>query len=122
MGPMRKSAIFVVATVVAALAAFSPPKAAFAAVTDETFSYTGSVQYFLVPGDVSSVDIAAYGASGGGGFQGGGGGLGAEAHSTSLTVTPGERLQIVVGGAGAANGGTSAVAGGFNGGGGGGSG
>ena len=88
--------------------------------TSSTFNYTGAMQTFTVPAGVTSVTIGAYGAqggsgaAGGSGATGGNGGLGASATGT-LTVTPGQVLNIFVGGAGAT------PAGGFNGGGNGGS-
>lgn len=75
-----------------------------------TFSYTGSVQSFVVPPSVTSITIKAWGAQGGtnnAAFTGNQGGYATGA----LTVTPGETLEIYVGGQ------PVGVAGGFNGGG-----
>ena len=92
--------------------------AASAADVATTFTYTGSAQRFVVPADVCSVTIDAYGAQGGAGSlpiaeglppastlqpaaapMPVAGGLGGQASST-VTVTPGEVLQVDVGGAG----------------------
>jgi hypothetical protein len=80
-----------------------------------TFAYTGAPQTYVVPGDVCAVSVVAMGAQGGAGtvstwtvLVGGGhttialpddGGLGAGAAST-IAVTPGESLQVNVGGTG----------------------
>lgn len=87
-----------------------------------TFAYAGaSLQPFAVPADVCRVAVDAFGAQGGQGDAAtNAGALGGRATGT-ITVTPGETLQIVVGGQGGA--GSSAVGfaaggtGGFNGGG-----
>ncbi|MBK7589395.1 MAG: LamG domain-containing protein [Bacteroidetes bacterium] len=82
----------------------------------QTFSFTGGMQTFIVPPGVTSVTILAKGAQGANGANGGGngfggtGGLGSSAEGI-LNVTPGDVLNIFVGGQ--ASGGT----GGFNGGG-----
>ncbi|MBL0202617.1 MAG: hypothetical protein IPP81_21425 [Chitinophagaceae bacterium] len=82
----------------------------------QTFLYTGAMQTFTVPVGVTSVTIDAYGAQGGNGATGGNastggtGGNGTRATGT-LAVTPGQVLNIFVGGAG----GTPTA--GFNGGG-----
>jgi RHS repeat-associated protein len=73
--------------------------------TSQTFSYTGSGQTWTVPAGVTEITVDAFGAQGGGGTS-----LGGEAKST-VSVTPGETLDVYVGGAG------GAPAGGFNGGG-----
>jgi hypothetical protein len=74
----------------------------------ETFTYTGNDQTFTVPPLVTSVEVTAYGAQGGGaqGSAGGGdatstlaGALGGRV-VTTLAVTPGEELQVNVGGRG----------------------
>ncbi|MEQ1675330.1 MAG: PKD-like domain-containing protein [Chitinophagaceae bacterium] len=87
------------------------------------FNFTGGVQTWTVPAGVTSVTIDAYGAEGGNGAQGnssggptlgGVGGRGSRASGT-LAVTPGQVLNIFVGGSG----GTPTA--GFNGGGTGGS-
>ncbi len=58
-----------------------------------TFNYTGGVQTYTVPPGVTSIEIEAFGAEGGGGFPG----LGGRAMGT-LPVTPGDVLQVYVGG------------------------
>jgi len=85
-----------------------------------TFTYTGNAQYWTVPDGVSQATFDVYGAQGGsaGGAVGGRGG---EASAT-IAVTPGERLQVNVGGRGGAGLGGTGAAGGFNGGAGGGNG
>ncbi len=85
-----------------------------------TYSFTGGLQTFTVPCGVTQVHVAAYGAQGGSGAvgansaAGGAGGLGGFAEG-DLTVSPGDVLNVVVGGQGAT------PTGGFNGGGNGGS-
>jgi hypothetical protein len=81
------------------------------AAQSKRFVYTGNVQLFKVPTGVTQIDVDASGARGAG-VSGGDGGR-VVAH---LTVTPGAKIAIYVGGEG------SSSAGGFNGGGGGGSG
>ncbi|MFZ1453280.1 MAG: PKD-like domain-containing protein, partial [Ferruginibacter sp.] len=84
-----------------------------------TFTYTGAMQTWTVPAGVTSITIDSYGAQGGAGNNGnsnsgptagGAGGLGTRATGT-LAVTPGQVLNIFVGGAGTTG------TGGFNGGG-----
>jgi hypothetical protein len=96
------------------------------------FEYTGGPQAFVVPAGVAQVTVEAYGAEGAPGFgklpslgqfiPGGDGGLGGFV-SARITVTPGETLRVLVGGAGVgqAPAPEDAGAGGFNGGGNGGS-
>ena len=78
-------------------------------VTTQTFTFTGGMQTFTVPAGVTSLTIETYGAAGGsgangnssaGGNLGGAGGRGSKAVGT-LSVTPGQVLNIFVGGAGA---------------------
>jgi hypothetical protein len=77
-----------------------------------TFNYTGTVQTYVVPAGVTSIQIETYGAAGGNNGIGiGTGGLGGYTIG-EFPVTPGETLNIYVGGEGDANG-----TGGFNGGG-----
>jgi hypothetical protein len=64
-----------------------------------TFSYTGNLQYYTVPSGVTTIQIEAWGAQGGGGLQNVVGGLGAYA-SGDFTVTPGQVITILVGGQG----------------------
>lgn len=85
-----------------------------------TFNYTGGIQNYTVPCGVDSVFIQAWGAqgasgaTGGAGVNGGTGGLGGYSEGW-LHTTPGDVLNIFVGGQGAT------PTGGFNGGGNGGS-
>ena len=80
------------------------------------FNFTGAMQTFTVPAGMGSVQLNVYGAqgasgaAGGNSAQGGAGGLGGFATGT-LAVTPGQVLNIFVGGQGAT------PTGGFNGGG-----
>jgi hypothetical protein len=67
----------------------------------QTFTYSGSLQNWMVPAGVTSVTIVAKGAQGGGSN----GGLGATIQGT-VNVTPGEVLKVVVGGAGQGGGST----------------
>ena len=80
-----------------------------------TFSFTGAVQTYTVPAGVTGIQIECWGAQGGTGtgFDGveGTGGLGGYAIG-ELTVTPGQVLEVYVGG-----GGITFGPGGFNGGG-----
>lgn len=99
----------------------SPPVAGCGAKTKtETFNFTGALQTFTVPVGVTHIFVEANGAQGGTGATGGNassggtGGLGSSA-SGVLNVTPGQVLNVFVGGQGVA------PAGGFNGGGNGGS-
>ncbi|MFN6076521.1 MAG: T9SS type A sorting domain-containing protein [Fluviicola sp.] len=85
-----------------------------------TFNYTGGIQTYTVPCGVDSIFIQAWGAQGGSGATGGNsatggtGALGGYAEGWLLT-TPGDILNVFVGGQG------TAPTGGFNGGGNGGS-
>ena len=69
--------------------------------SSQTFSYTGSVQNFVVPACVTNVTLKVWGAGGGGGgHDGGSGGAagGGGAYSTNtVSVNPGDVLQIYVG-------------------------
>lgn len=80
-----------------------------------TYNYTGSMQTYVVPACVTSVNIASYGAQGANSQDrlttNAAGGLGAYV-TGNLVVTPGETLYIFVGGQGNTNGN-----GGYNGGG-----
>ncbi len=75
--------------------------------TTVTFNYTGAAQTWTVPPCVTSINVDVRGAEGGGGA---GGGNGARVQAT-MAVTPGQVLQINVGGLG------NCPGGGFNGGG-----
>lgn len=83
----------------------------------QTFNYTGAVQNFTVPSGITTLTVDVIGASGGAGYplysNGGNGGR----VTGTIAVTPGQSLQIYVGGAGANANGVSAAAGGYNGGG-----
>jgi len=68
----------------------------------QTFSYTGGVQTFTVPTGITSLTIDAYGAQGGN--NGCIGGLGGRAQG-ALAVTPGQVINIYVGGQDGYNGG-----------------
>jgi len=59
--------------------------------------YTGGIQKFIVPNRVTSIQVNAIGAKGGTGGTGQVGGAGANI-TTTLNVTPGQVLYIVVGG------------------------
>ena len=82
----------------------------------QSFIYTGAMQTWTVPAGVTSINIESFGAQGGSGADannstsGGAGGKGSKASGT-LSVTPGQVLNIFVGGNG-----TISTAG-FNGGG-----
>ncbi|MBK8608455.1 MAG: hypothetical protein IPL84_00440 [Chitinophagaceae bacterium] len=80
----------------------------------QTFNYTGGLQTFTVPAGVTSISIGAFGAQGtsgtpNGAQAGGSGGMGAEVSGT-LAVTPGQVLNIYVGGQDGFNGGGAAGA------------
>lgn len=81
-----------------------------ASTATNTFAYTGSSQFFIVPSGVTTLTVIANGAQGGN-TSAYSGGLGGRAVSI-MTVTPGQVLNIFVGGQG-----TASVTGGFNGGG-----
>ncbi|MHA8096957.1 fibrinogen-like YCDxxxxGGGW domain-containing protein [Aquirufa antheringensis] len=61
------------------------------------FTYKGVIQKFIVPNRVTSIQVNAIGAKGGTGAGGQAGGAGANI-TTTLNVTPGQVLYIVVGG------------------------
>ncbi len=95
------------------------PSATSNIIATQTFNYTGAIQTWTVPAGITSITINAAGAQGGAGsagsdngspIAGGAGGLGTKATGT-LAVTPGQVLNIFVGGAGTTG------TGGFNGGG-----
>jgi Lamin Tail Domain/Glycine rich protein len=92
-----------------------------------TFTYTGAEQTYTVPAGVTSLQVQAVGASGGGsagGFQpvqGGTGGLVVGELGAGSVIKPGDTLYVEVGGAGG-NAGSGLAEGGFNGGGAGGGG
>jgi YD repeat-containing protein len=76
----------------------------------ETFAFTGGPQFWTVPEGLTAIQVDAYGAQGGGNY----GGLGGRVQAV-LPVTPGQTLQLNVGGQ------PSGAAGGFGAGGPGGS-
>jgi hypothetical protein len=61
------------------------------------FIYTGALQQFIVPNRVTAIQVKSIGARGGTGARGQVGGAGANI-TTTLNVTPGQILYIVVGG------------------------
>jgi hypothetical protein len=61
------------------------------------FTFKGEIQTFIVPNRVTSIQVNAIGGKGGTGARGQVGGAGANI-TTSLNVTPGQVLYIVVGG------------------------
>lgn len=71
----------------------------------QSFGYTGSMQTWTVPAGVTSISLEAYGAQGGTGASGGNaasggvGGMGSKV-TGSYNVTPGQVLNIYVGGEG----------------------
>jgi len=97
------------------------PPAVSAATVVVPFSYTGGEQTFTVPANVTSINVALTGGSGGAGANGVAGGAGARVIG-DLTVTPGQVLYIEVGGTGGVASAIAAGAAGFNGGGAGGQG
>ena len=82
----------------------------------QTFNFTGGLQTWNVPPGVTSINIDAAGGQGGAAFNGGAGGLGGRVQAT-YTVTPGQTLNIYVGGAGQSGAAATPIPGGFNGGG-----
>lgn len=83
----------------------SPTTAHFNVERSVVFSYTGSLQTYTVPNDITSISVKLWGAGGGAatgdpsyntGFGGGSGGYA----ECSIQVTPGETLDILVGGSG----------------------
>ncbi len=83
-------------------------------VVNQPFNFTGSAQTFVVPAGVTSLNVEVRGAQGGNANNSVNGGFGGRVNGT-LAVTPGETLQINVGGKGGS--GASVPYGGFNGGG-----
>jgi hypothetical protein len=81
----------------------------------KTFKFTGAAQSFVVPANVTTITVTAYGASGASqnNYKGGNGGE----IKAALPVSAGETLYVVVGGEGAVDSGYSNGLGGFNGGG-----
>ncbi|MEI6576037.1 MAG: Ig-like domain-containing protein [Bacteroidota bacterium] len=74
----------------------------FVTASSNTFSYTGSITNYIVPAGVTTITVDAYGAQGGHDYCSTGynyGGLGARMKGT-FTVTPGNTIQLLVGGTG----------------------
>lgn len=65
--------------------------------TTYSFQYTGAIQQFIAPNRVTSIQVNAIGAKGGTGGGGEPGGAGANI-TTTINVTPGQVLYVVVGG------------------------
>lgn len=66
-----------------------------------TFNWTGSVQTYTVPAGVTQIQVDLYGAGAGAATGETPGTAGKGAHvSTLLTVTPGQVLDVYVGGGG----------------------
>jgi Glycine rich protein len=80
-----------------------------------TFNYTGNVQPYIVPQNVFAITVDATGAAGGNTLYGAGGKGGRV--QTTLTVTPGETLNIYVGSSGGFGTRITGAPGGYNGGG-----
>ena len=72
----------------------------------QTFSYTGAMQSFTVPSDVTSISVTVCGAQGQSNAQAVLGGLGGQVTGT-LAVTPSEVLYAFVGGQSLWNGGAT---------------
>ena len=84
------------------------------AVYQSQFNYTGSVQTFTVPAGITSISVDAYGA-GAPNFSYNDGGKGGRTQAT-LSVSPGEILNIYVGGSGSYHYSGTSGSGGWNGG------
>lgn len=84
--------------------AATPSASCTATTCTQTFGETGAPATWTVPVGVTSATFALYGAEGGAGGPDAPGGLGAEISGT-LPVTPGQTLQVNVGGAGGSGGG-----------------
>ena len=105
---MRKSISIAFVTAVVGLAPMPAAWASPTAVESVPFSYTGDHQTWVVPAGICTVEVDAFGAQGTAGYTPSwpppSGGKGAEAKA-ALTVTPGETLQVNVGGRSGFNGG-----------------
>jgi len=64
------------------------------------FNYTGAVELFTVPSDVTTIVVKLWGGAGGGNSEIGVGGGGGGYATCNLTVTPNEVLSVYVGGGG----------------------
>src|SRR3954468_1773080 len=116
-GQRRGRAIAIILCVGAAVALYLPLSAPSASASQTNYTSPGS-RIFVVPAGVTSIDFELIGGDGNkmGVTATTPNSRGADITAT-LAVTPGESLQIVVGGAGDFGRTTSAGAGGFNGGG-----
>lgn len=78
---------------------FSISSVAYAAT--QTFNYTGAIEYWIVPADVTTITVEAWGAQGGDSTYSTlrAGGLGAYVKG-DISVTPGSQLKVLVGGQG----------------------
>lgn len=85
------------------------------------YNYTGAVQTYTVPAGVTSINVLMWGAGGAGADRGGAGNAGAGGSGAfvkgTLAVTPGQVLQVVVGGRGTYSTTNGTHAGGYGGGG-----
>jgi hypothetical protein len=86
-------------------------------VAQTTFSYTGSVQTYLVPSGVTNLFVDMQGGKGGDAIYTAGPGGGGARVQCKMAVTPGQILYIFSGGMGAAATASVAIPGGWNGGG-----
>ncbi|MBK9190418.1 MAG: T9SS type A sorting domain-containing protein [Crocinitomicaceae bacterium] len=68
--------------------------------TAQTFNYTGALQTFVVPAGVTTITAECYGAKGGNGNQPSSTGGNGAYIKGDISVTPGETLNIISGGAG----------------------
>jgi hypothetical protein len=93
---LRGIRLGIFAAALAAIALIAPTAASAAT---QTFTTPGS-ENFVVPAGVTSISVEAFGAAGGASGDGKAGGLGAKVASSSVSVTPGETLSVVVGGRG----------------------
>jgi Concanavalin A-like lectin/glucanases superfamily/Secretion system C-terminal sorting domain/Ig-like domain CHU_C associated len=113
---MKKQLLKLGSLKIAAMIALGWTQSANAQFYIDSLVYTGGMQTYTVPAGVTSIKIEAFGAQGANGFNGGQGALGgigaAGAYASGfLSVTPGQVLNIFVGGQASGSGG------GFNGGG-----
>jgi len=110
------AAVGAIVAAVGVLSWFAAPPVA-SAPTTSTFDFTtnnNGVQTYTVDPGVCAVDVDVRGAQGGNGTSSSGG-LGGRAEFTALPVTPGEVLEVRVGGQGGGIGGSGGLNGGGNG-------